>query len=164
MARVLARNGSPTSIIGGHSSLFQSARTCFGQECPHVGIFWFIQKPGSAPELVALSVALQLGKAYGIYIDGHEDHISLWRTIKRIMRPLLHDSGPKDSLRGRILFNSAMKHFEVELTRQLLAPQFRAELLNYFRLPEGSTVFKPNPQFAETRFTFGLKDPQERVL
>ena len=26
------RNGSPTSIIGGHSFLFQSARTCFGQE------------------------------------------------------------------------------------------------------------------------------------
>ena len=31
--RFLARNGSPTSIIGGHSSQFQSARACFGQEC-----------------------------------------------------------------------------------------------------------------------------------
>ena len=27
------RNCSPSSIIGGHSSLFQTARTCFGQEC-----------------------------------------------------------------------------------------------------------------------------------
>jgi len=26
------RNGSPTSIIGGRTSLFQSAGTCFGQE------------------------------------------------------------------------------------------------------------------------------------
>ena len=32
LARLPARNGSPTSIIGGHSFLFQSARTCFGQE------------------------------------------------------------------------------------------------------------------------------------
>ena len=27
-----ARNCSPTSIIGGHSPLFQTPRTCFGQE------------------------------------------------------------------------------------------------------------------------------------
>ena len=40
---------------------------------PEVGVFWFIQRPGFAPELYASSVALQEGKAYGMYIDGPED-------------------------------------------------------------------------------------------
>ena len=31
--KVPARICSPTSIIGGHSLSFQTARTCFGQEC-----------------------------------------------------------------------------------------------------------------------------------
>jgi hypothetical protein len=47
---------------------------------------------------------------------------------------------------------TATKHFEDHLNRQLLAPQFTAEILDYFRLPKASTVFIPDP------------DTQERAL
>jgi hypothetical protein len=57
-----------------------------------------------------------------------------------------------------------MRHFEVDLNKQLLAPQFRAAILDHFRLPKASTVFMPDPHYAETRFTFGPKGPLERAL
>ena len=84
--------------------------------------------------------------------------------MNHVISPLLRDSGPKDWPRGRVLFNTAMKHFEVDLNRQLLAPQFTAEILNYFRLPKASTVFSLDPHYAETRFTFGLHGPQDHGL
>ncbi len=129
---------------------------------PEVGIFWFIQEAGCAPEIVASSVALPQGKAYGVYIDGREDHASFWRKMKQVISPLFRGSGPKDWPRGRVLFNTAMKHFEVDLNRELLAPQFTAEILDYFRLPKASTVFSLDPHYAETRFTFGPHGPQDR--
>lgn len=56
-----------------------------------------------------------------------------------------------------------MRHFEVDLNRQLVAPQFRAEIMAYFRLPEASTVFKYDPHYAETRFVFGPQGPLDRL-
>ena len=130
-------------------------------DAPEVGIFWFIQEPGGTPEIIASSVPVQQGKTYGMYINGPDDHISFWRTMSPVMSPLLHDSGPKDWPRGRVLFNTAMKHFEVDLNRQLVAPEFRAEILAHFRLPKASTVFRSDPHYAETRFRFGPQGPQE---
>ncbi len=96
-----------------------------------------------------------------MYINGPDDHVSFWKTMNPVMSPLLRDSGPRDWPRGRVLFNTAMKHFEVDLNRQLVAPQFRAEILAYFRLPKASTVFSCDPHYAETRFTFGPQGPEE---
>jgi hypothetical protein len=129
---------------------------------PEVGVFWFVQEPGGVPEIIASSVVLQQGKAYGIYIDSPEDHVTFWGTMNRAMSPLL-GSGPEDWPRGRVLFNTAMRHFEVDLTRQLVAPQFRAEILACFHLLEASTVFKSDPHYAETRFTFGPQGPLDRL-
>jgi len=160
----LARYVTPHDITAAMARRNRIAKYLRETDAPEVGIFWFIQESGGAPKILAFSVALQQGKAYGMYIDSPEDHVSFFRTMKRIMGPVLHDSGPKDWPRGRVLFNTAMKHFEVDLNKQLLAPHFRAKILDHFRLPEASTVFSPDPHYAETRFTFGSKGPQERAL
>src|SRR5579871_1464417 len=54
LARLPARNCSPTSIIGGHSFYFRTARTCFGQECGNIGsmraiLLIGLRKPAPAP-------------------------------------------------------------------------------------------------------------------
>jgi len=160
----LARYVIPQDITTAITRRQRIAKHLREADAPEVGIFWFIQAPGGAPEIVGSSVAVQQGKAYGVYIDGPEDHVSFWETMNRVMSPLLRGSGPKDWPRGRVLFNTAMMHFEVDLNRQLLTPQFIEEILDYFRLPKASTVFSPDPHYAETRFTFGRQGPQERGL
>jgi hypothetical protein len=89
--------------------------------------------------------------------EGKSDAHDVVATIAKRQRIAKH-------LREKVLFNRAVKHFEVELTKQLLAPQFRAEILNYFRLPEALAVFNADPQFAQTRFMLGRHGPQERAL
>jgi hypothetical protein len=160
----LAKYVTPHDIVAAIARRQHIAKQLRKAGAPEVGIFWFIQQPGGAPELIASSVALQLGKAYGVYIDGREDHVGSWGTFMPTMRPVLRGFGPKDWPRGRVLFNTAMRHFEVDLNKQLLAPQFRAEILDYFRLPKASTVFIPDPHYTETRFTFGPKGPLERAF
>src|SRR5262249_28725002 len=111
------------------------------------------------------------GKRYGLYIDGPDDHGSGWTLVGQVIRQFmdasLQDSGPTDWPRGRVLFNRATKHFEVGLTKQLLAPQspqFQTEILDYFRLPRGATVFSADPHYAKTRFTLAEHGFHERSL
>jgi hypothetical protein len=138
---------------------------------PKIGVFWFVQEPIRAPLLLASSVYLQQGKRYGLYIDGPDDHVSGWtsfgRMIRQFMDVSLHDSAPNDWPRGRVLFNTATRFFEVGLTKHLLAPhlsQFQREILDYFRLPKASTVFTADSHYSETRFTLGEHGPRERWL
>ena len=157
----LARYLSPHDITAAMARRQRLARRLRENQVPEVGIFWFIQEAGGAPAIVASSVALPQGKAYGVYIDGREDHASFWGNMKQAFSPLFRDFGPKDWPRGRVLFNTAMKHFEVDLNRELISHQFTAEILSYFRLPKASTVFSLDPHYAETRFTFGPHGPQD---
>jgi hypothetical protein len=124
----LARYVTPRDITAAIARRQRIANHLREADTPEVGIFWFIQEPAGAPEIVASSVAVPQGTAYGMYIDGPEDHVSFWKTMNRVMNPLLRGHGAKDWPRGRVLFNTAMKHFEVDLNRQLLAPQFREEI------------------------------------
>jgi hypothetical protein len=136
-----------------------------------IGVFWFVQEPAREPELLGSYVYLQQGKRYGLFVDGPDDHVSGWSLVGQIIRqfrdPSLHDSGPMDWPRGRVLFNMATKHFEVGLTKQLLtlqSPQFQTQILNYFRLPREATVFSADPHYAETRFTLAEHGSDERSL
>jgi hypothetical protein len=149
----LARYDTMHDVIATVARRQRIARYLREMNAPEVGVFWFIQRPGFAPELHASSVALQEGKAYGMYIDGPHDHVSAW-TWSQPMDPWFRDSGPNDWPRGRVLFNVALRHFEVDLTKQLLQPHFKAEVLRHFHLPDASTVFKPDPHFCNTRFAF----------
>ena len=136
---------------------------------PQVGVFWFVQDAGQPPQLLAWGDFVQLGKTDGIYINGHLGHASWWRNIKRNLRfaPDLafhRDSDTNDWPRGRVVFNRVVKRFEVYLDKQLQTPQFEAEILSYFCLPEAGTSFASDPDYADARFTLGPEGPQERAL
>jgi hypothetical protein len=111
----------------------------------------------------ASRVAVQEGKAYGMYIDGPEDHADCWQMWKRCLPTFFHNSGPKDWPRGRVLFNIAVKHFEVDVCRQLLTPQRETEIMEYFSLPKASTIFHADPHYAESRFLLGREGPREHA-
>ena len=149
----LARYDTLHDVIATVARRQRIARILRQMKAPEVGVFWFVQRPGTAPELYAFSVALQEGKTYGMYIDGRENHVSAWTQVRR-MDPFFRDSGPNDWPRGRVLFNVALRHFEVDLAEQLLTLQFRAEVVRHFRLPDASTVFMPDPHYSNARFAF----------
>jgi len=157
----LARYDTLHDVIATVARRQRIARHLREVNAPEVGVFWFIQRPKFAPELCAYSVALQEGKAYGMYIDGPHDHDSAW-PWSQLMDPWFRNSEPRDWPRGRVLFNVGLRHFEVDLTKQLLQPQFTAEVLRHFHLPEASTVFKPDPHYSKTRFAFN-EGPRERI-
>lgn len=87
-----------------------------------------------------------------------------WEMLKQNLPPFLGDTGPRDWPRGRVLFNTAMKHFEVDVCGQLLTSQREEEIMECFSLPKDSTVFHADPHFASERFLLGPKDPQLRAM
>jgi hypothetical protein len=138
---------------------------------PKVGTFWFIQEEGQAPMLlVASSEFVERGKADGGYIKCPEDPVNNWRSLKRMAglpgRPLafLQGTGPKDWPRGRAVFNTVTKRFEVYLDQQLQTPQFEGEILDYFKLPKAETSFASDPDYANARFVVGPRGPRKRAL
>jgi hypothetical protein len=144
------------AVIGERNRLFQRLTEA---SVPQVGIFWFTQETGAPPEILASGVPIQLGKAYGIYVDGPDDHDSHWKSITRILPPFLQAFGPNDWPRGRVLFNTVLKQFEVDLSDQLRGPEFSAKIVDYFRLPEAFTAFSYDRHYANTRFTLGPEGP-----
>jgi len=75
----------------------------------------------------------------------------------------LRGSGFRD-WRGRVLFNTAMRHFEVYLDTQLQTPQFEAEIIDCFGLPKALTVFRSDPDYVDARFILHPHGPSDRAL
>jgi hypothetical protein len=146
------------AIIAERNRLFQRLTQA---NVPRVGIFWFTQKSSQSPEILGSGVPVQLGKAYGIYVDGRDDHDSHWKSIKPILPPFLQEFGPNDWPRGRVLYNTVLKQFEVDLSDQLNGPQFRERILDFFRLPEAFTAFSYDPHWAKTRFMLAPDGPRK---
>jgi hypothetical protein len=79
-------------------------------------------------------VFVATGETDGQYIFCHEDFVTCWRAIeaRKADAPLLHyleGYGPADWPRGRIIFNTETKKFEVYLDKQRRPPQFEKQVL-----------------------------------
>lgn len=99
-----------------------------------------------------------------------EDHRNFWKTQMRIIEQFptstlafLHGSGPFDWPRGRVLFNTAVKRFEVYLDDQLLTSWFEAAILGHFHLPKTETSFALDSRYTGPRFVLGPQGPLERA-
>jgi hypothetical protein len=128
---------------------------------PEVGIFWFIQEPGKLPTLLGSGVAIADGEPYGEYINYPRDHSQYWLEIQPRLSPFLHDCGPKDWPRGRVIYNTKTQHFDVYLNEQLQTPEIEAEILAYFNLSEAKTSFASDPHYTQACFKLGLQDSHE---
>jgi hypothetical protein len=71
--------------------------------------------------------------------------------------------GPDDWPRGRVVFNTGTKKFEVYLDKQLRTPQFEKWVLVRFYLTTDETSFVIDPSYA-ARFILGPDGPQTREL
>jgi hypothetical protein len=134
-----------------------------------VGSFWFMQEPGEPPAIVADRVFVQTGKGDGRRIICHEDNVNCWRSIKeRLARgqtlDYLHGFGPDDWPRGRVVFDTFTKRFEVYLDEQLQTPQFQKQILAHFHLTKDETSFAIDPRCTAVRFILGPDGPRERTL
>ncbi len=131
-----------------------------------VGSFWFMQEPGEEPWIVDDRVFIPTGETDGQHILCHEDHVTCWRTIEALKAaaPLLHyleGYGPDDWPRGRVVFNTMTKKFEVYLDKQLQTPQFEKQVLTRFHLTTDETSFAIDPSCA-ARFILAPDGPQTR--
>ena len=124
---------------------------------PEVGIFWFVQQPGTSPTLVGSGVAVADGELYGDYINYPGEHLRYWPDVNPLLSPFFHDRGLKDWPRGRVLYNTKSQGFEVYLNEQLQTPKFVAEILIYFNPPAATTSFASDPHCSEARFTLGCR-------
>jgi hypothetical protein len=118
-----------------------------------VGIFWFIQEPGEESGILDDRVFVPTGETDGQYILCHEDYVKCWRAIEaeNAALPLMHyleGCGPDDWPRGRVVFNSGTKKFEVCPDKQLR-----------FHLTTDETLFAIDPSYA-ARFILGPEGPQ----
>jgi hypothetical protein len=80
--------------------------------------------------------------------------------------PLLHypeGCGPDDWPRGRVVFNTETKKFEVYLDKQLRTPQFEKQVLVRFHLTTDETSFSIDPRYT-ARFILGPDGPQTREV
>jgi hypothetical protein len=133
-----------------------------------VGSFWFMQEPGEEPGIVDDRVFAPTGETDGRYIFCHEDYLTCWRTIEaqNATAPLIHyleGYGPHDWPRGRVIFNTETKKFEVYLDKQLRTPQFEKQVLARFHLITDETLFAVAPSYA-ARFILGPDGPQKREV
>lgn len=131
---------------------------------PEVGIFWFVQQPGTSPTLLGSGVAVEDGEPYREYMNYPGEHSRYWPDIKPHLSPFFHDCGPKDWPRGRVTYNTTSQRFDVYLNEQLLTPKFEAEILIYFNLPGAKTSFASDAHYTEVRFTLGVQGPHEGAL
>jgi len=134
-----------------------------------VGSFWFIQEPGEPPAIVDDRVFIQVGQADGQRIICHEDHVTCWKTLTAHQAAnhtldYLDGFGPDDWPRGRVVFNTVTKRFEIYLDKHLQTPQFEKQILARFHLTKDETFFAIDPSYTATRFTLGPDGPQEHVL
>lgn len=104
---------------------------------PELGIFWFVQQPGTPPRLVGHGVAVADGERYGDYINHPGEHLRYWPHAKPYLPSVFHDHGHKDWPRGRVLYNTKTQAFEVYLNEQLRTLTFEAEIHAYFQLARG---------------------------
>jgi hypothetical protein len=141
-----------------------SKRLIGSQDSPEVGIFWFIQQPGTSPALLGSGVPVEHGEPYREYINYPGDHARYWLEIKPSLAPFFSDGGPKDWPRGRIGYDTTSQRFDVYLNEQLQTPQFEAEIVAYFNLPEARTSFLSDTHYTEARFTLGVQGPHDDGL
>lgn len=64
-----------------------------------------------------------------------------------------HNHGHTDWPRGRVLYNTQNRVFEVNLNEQLRVEPFKTDIQAHFFLPEASTCFVVDPHYSEARFT-----------
>jgi hypothetical protein len=141
------------------------SKRCLGSAAiPEVGIFWFIQQPGTPPRLLRFGVSIENAERYGDYLNHPGEHSRYWPDIKRRLSTFFHDSEPKDWPRGRVIYNTRTQRFDVFLHEQLQTPEFEAEILAYFKLPEATSSFASDPHYADVRFTRGSQYPVARTL
>jgi hypothetical protein len=132
-----------------------------------VGSFWFTQEPGDEPGILDDCIFVPTGETDRRNILCHEDYVKCWRTIeaKNAALPLMHHLegyGPDDWPRGRVVFNTGTKKFEVYLDKQLRTPLFETQVLVRFHLTTDETSFVIDPGYA-ARFILGPDGPQTRV-
>ena len=127
---------------------------------PQVGIFWFIQQPGTFPTLLGSGVPIENAEPHGNYINYPGEHSRYWPDIRGHLSPCFHDCEWKDWPRGRVVYNTGTQRFDVYLNDQLQTPEFEAEILAYFHLPNAGTSFASDPHYADARFTLGSEGPQ----
>ena len=90
-----ARNGSPTSIIGGRLFLFQTARTCFGQGCSGNGALKTSGLGSNATAKEAIKVGFDYFKANAHRVSAsikpgdHDYHLHVVE---------LHNTGPTSTM------------------------------------------------------------------
>jgi hypothetical protein len=131
-----------------------------------VGSFWFVQEPGEEPGIRDDRVFIPTEKTDGPYIFCHEDYVRCWRTIEAEnatlpLPPPLEGHEPDDWPRGRVIFNTGTKKFEVYLDKQLRMPQFEKKILARFHLTTDETSFAVDPCYA-ARFIVGPDGPHTR--
>src|ERR1700735_667989 len=95
------------------------SKRCLGSaSIPEVGIFWFIQQPGTPPRLLRFGVSIENAERYGDYLNHPGEHSRYWPDIKRRLSTFFHDSEPKDWPRGRVIYNTRTQRFAVFLHAQ----------------------------------------------
>ena len=94
-----------------------------------VGIFWIYRG-----QLILKAVPLQDGLDDGDFINGPEDHLSYWDTVRRTrpaLRSVEYDAVP----RGRVLYKKAEGQCYVYMDKVLHHEDVKTMLRHHFALP-----------------------------
>ena len=116
---------------------------------PQVGIFLFVEEPGAGPLILGFPEFLAFAKKDGPYLTGDETYENFWSSMRQMMSPgwrlaFLADSDYREWPRGRVVFHTDRKRFEVHLEDRLQEQRFKDEISSFFGLPKDQTVFLTN--------------------
>jgi hypothetical protein len=94
-----------------------------------VGIFWILRG-----QLILKAVPLQDGLDDGDFINGPEDHLSYWDTVRRT-HPALWSAEYDAVPRGRVLYKKAEGRCYVYMDKVLHHEDVKTMLRHHFALP-----------------------------
>jgi hypothetical protein len=109
----------------------------------HVGIFWIYRG-----QLILKAVPLQEGLDDGDFINGPEDHLSYWDTLRRTrpaLRSVEYDAVP----RGRVLYKKSEGQCYVYMDIVLHHEDVKKLLRHHFALP-AETPFATDIHYTTT--------------